>query len=599
MALNRELSDLFHALAALMELRGDNVFKVIAFQKVSRILREVNVDLKKCIEEGKLCEIEGIGKGSQQIIEEFVETGKSSVFEEVASAVPKGLVPLMSIEGLGPKTINLLWKERGITSLDALINAIDDGSLATLKGIGPKKIDTIKKGIAQYKANLEGGGDGGVRRVGILPAMREAIPLLERVRTIPGIVGAEIAGSLRRKRETIADVDIVAAVKDPSQGTKISEMFVQLPGVIQTMVAGPSKTSVKIANGMQVDLRLVPAENFGAALLYFTGSKEHNVKIRGLAQKKGMTLNEWGLYKLDEYEKAAKEIAKAPPIKPVASKTEEDVYEALGLVYIEPELREGFTEIDLAREKKLPVLIEQKDIRSDLHTHTTESDGLGSIEEMAHAAKEMGYDVLAITDHSKAMGMTNGLSVERLLKHIDNVHRISEKLKGITLLVGSEVDILVDGRLDYEDDVLKQLDIVVASPHLSLKQDAKKATDRMLRAIENPYVNIIGHPTGRLINGREGLPLEMDKIIERAAKTGTALEINAGYPRLDLNDTNARNAIEAGCVLSINTDAHSVPEFQNMSWGIGVARRAGATKKHVINTWFLKDLRAFIAKKRP
>lgn len=599
MALNRELSDLFHALSALMELRGENVFKVIAFQKVSRILRELNIDLKKCIEEGKLCEIEGIGKGSQQIIEEYVETGKSSVFEEIAASVPKGLVPLMSIEGLGPKTINLLWKERGITSLDELIKAIDSESLKTLKGIGPKKIDTIKKGIEQYKANLEGGGDGGVRRVGILPAMREAIPLLERVRTIPGIVGADIAGSLRRKRETIADVDIVAAVKDPKDGMKISEIFTQLPGVIQTVVTGPSKTSVKIANGMQVDLRLVPAENFGAALLYFTGSKEHNVKIRGLALKQGMTLNEWGLYKLDQYEKAAKEIAKAPPIKPVASKTEEDVYEALGLVYIEPELREGFNEVDLAREKKLPVLIELKDIRGDLHTHTTESDGTASIEEMAAAAKEMGYEVLAITDHSKALAMTNGLSVERLLKHIENIHRISDKLKGITLLAGSEVDILADGKMDYDDDVLKELDIVIASPHMSLKQDSKKATDRMLRAIDNPYVNVIGHPTGRLINSREGLPLEMDKVIERAAKTGTALEINASYPRLDLNDTNARHAIEAGAFLSINTDSHSIPEFQNMRWGIGVARRAGATKKHVINCWSLKDLRAFIAKKRP
>jgi DNA polymerase (family X) len=595
-SLNQELADLFDSLSKLMELRGENVFKVIAFQKVGRIIRDSNIDFKKCMEEGKLCDIEGIGKGSQQIIEEYIQSGKSTVFEEVAASVPAGLVPLMGIEGLGPKTINLLWKEKSVTSLDELEKLIKDGGLSGVKGIGAKKIETIRAGIENYRSRA---ADGPVnRRAGIMEALVPAEELIVGIRSIPGVVRAEMAGSLRRRRETIADIDFVGAVKDMAATDKIMSAFTKLPGVVQVMVTGPSKTSVKIANGMQVDLRLVPEENFGAALLYFTGSKEHNVKIRGLALKKKMTLSEWGLYKLDEYEKAKKETAKPPPIKPVASRTEEEVYEKLGLQFVPPEMREDRGEVDAAIEKRVPVLITRNDIRGDLHAHTNESDGTATIEEMAAAAKALGYEYLAITDHSKALAMTNGLSPERVLKHAENVRRISDKLKGITLLAGSEVDILADGRMDYDDDVLKELDIVVASPHLSLKQDGRKATDRMLRALDNKYVNIIGHPTGRLINRREGLPLEMDKVIARAAETGTCLEINASYPRLDLDDVNARHAAEAGVMISIDTDAHSTGEFDLIPYGISVARRAWLTPKQVLNCQPVGFIRKFVKAKR-
>jgi DNA polymerase (family X) len=596
MSLNQQLGDLFHALAALMELRGDNTFKVLAFQKVSRIIRESNIDFKKCMEEGKLCDIEGIGKGSQQIIEEFIQAGKSSVFEEVAATVPAGLVPLMSIEGLGPKTINMLWKERGVTSLAELEKALDSGALKDVKGLGEKKLTAIKAGIERYKSAAASGPVQ--RRTGIPQATEFGEALLAEVRKVKGVIRAELAGSLRRRRETIADLDIVAAVKDSKVGADVSAAFCKLPGIVQTIVTGPSKCSVRIANGMQADLRVVPEANFGAALMYFTGSKEHNVKIRGLAQKKKMTLNEWGLYKLDEYDKAEKEVAKAPLVEAVASKTEEDVYKALGLSYVEPELREDRGEVEAAKENRLPKLLTLKDIRGDLHTHTTESDGTATIEEMAMAAKALGYEFLAITDHSKALAMTNGLSEERLLAHVENVHRISDKLKGITLLAGSEVDILPDGRMDYDDDVLKELDIVIASPHVSLRQDAKKATDRLLRAINNRYVNVIGHPTGRLINGREGLPLDLEPIFKAAAETGTAMEINASYPRLDLSDVNAKNAKEAGVMISINTDAHSTGEFYLMPFGIDVARRAWLTPKDVINCMSLPALKRFLAAKR-
>lgn len=793
MSLNTDLSDLFHSLSALMELKGENMFKVIAFQKVSRIIRELNIDLKKAMDEGKLSSIEGIGKGSQQIIEEFIQTGKSSVFAEIAASVPAGLVPMMSIEGLGPKTIHLVWKQLNVTSVDELSKAIESGQLAGLKGMGAKKIASIKAGIDAY---LSRAADGTPvqRRMGIAEALEVALPLLDAVRKIDGVTRAEIAGSLRRRKETVADVDLIAAVDDVDDAGRVIKKFVNLDGVIQTLGAGASKGSVKVSNGMQVDLRVVPTENFGAALLYFTGSKEHNVKIRGLAQKQKMTLNEWGLYKLDEYEKAEKRTAMPPATDAVASKTEESIYKKLGLSFIEPEMREDFGEVELARlengsklddkqlhskylfenlnlfafhstaergpnlvteqmavlelallldfpdadprrnmpskrgyaeflprfnawdnrynrfgstiseirqkiasrlsedqrlsdefaacrklasgnasadwrtsgskrganipktqgvyflrnasgsvnegyigvagigtantlsnrlgmhfsgnrssdnlirryeaeeeyvanASRLPVLITRADIRGDLHTHTTASDGKSSIEEMAEAAKALGYEYLAITDHSKAMAMANGLSVERLMKHIEAIHRVSDKLKGITLLAGAECDILADGRMDYDDDVLKELDIVIASPHISLKQDAEKSTARLLRAIENRYVNVIGHPTGRLINGRSGLPLKMDEIFKAAAASGTALEINSGYPRLDLNDTNARAAIQAGCMLSINTDSHT-NIFDEIIWGIGVARRAWVTKQNVINCLPLSDLRAFLKKKR-
>jgi DNA polymerase (family X) len=599
MSLNQELADLFHSLAALLELRGENVFKVIAFQKVSRIIRESQLDFRKCMEEGTLCDVEGIGKGSQQIIEEYIDSGKSTVFEEIAATVPAGLVPLLSIEGLGPKTINLLWKERGITSLPEMEAALDSGALKGVKGIGEKKLSTIRAGIERYKKNIaDGGSPTGPRRVGIPEATAYANTLLASLRRLPGVARTDVAGSVRRRRETIADIDLIAAITDPDAGGGISRAFSQLPGVVQVMVCGPSKCSVKVANGMQVDLRIVPDENFGAALLYFTGSKDHNVKVRGLAQKKKMTLNEWGLYKLDEYDKAEKEIAKPPPIKARASRTEADVYKALGLAFIEPELREDRGEIDAARENRLPALITRADIRGDLHSHTNESDGTATIEQMAEAALALGYKFLAITDHSKVLAMTNGLSVERLVKHAANIRKLNDRFKGITLLAGSEVDILVDGRLDYEDEVLKELDIVIASPHISLKQDPKKATDRMLRAVENRWVTVIGHPTGRLINSRAGLPIDFEPVFKAAAANGTAMEINASYPRLDLDELCARQARDAGVKLSINCDAHSTAELDLMPFGINVARRAWLTRDDVINCLEPTALLKFIAAKR-
>jgi DNA polymerase (family 10) len=600
MALNHELSALFERMAQLMEIRGMNVFKSLAFHKVARQLKDMTLDIRRCCDEGTLAEIEGIGESSRKIILQYVKEGRSTDYEELATSVPPGLVPMLDISGLGPKTIALFWRERGITSVDELSKALAEGKLEGLKGIGEKKLDAIRQGI-ELRAKSAG-------RMGIGEALPVAQSLVEQLRKVPGVRQAEYAGSLRRRRETVGDVDLICAVKDESEGQAISDVFVKLPEVNRVLGQGATKASVLTASGLQVDLRIIPEQHFGAALMYFTGSKEHNVKLRGRALDMGMTLNEWGLYKVTiekpDREKVKsggrveKVTAHAPSAKPQAAKSEEEVYKALGMVWVAPELREDRGEVEAAVAGKLPRLITLEDVRGDLHMHTTASDGQNSIEEMAEAAKARGYAYIAITDHSKSQVIANGLTAERLLKHVEAIRKADAKVKGIRILTGCEVDILADGKMDYDDDVLKELDIVIGSPHIALKQDEKKATDRMLRAIDNRYVNLIGHPTGRLIGGREGLPLDFPKVFAAAAKAGVAMEINAGYPRLDLNDENARGAVAAGVRLSIDTDAHSTGGFEEMDWGIGVARRAGVEAKSVINCWTFEELRAFLKARR-
>jgi DNA polymerase (family 10) len=590
MSLNSELSDLFRTFAQIMEIRGESVFKSIAFSKVSRLLKDMTVDIKKCCDEGTLAQLEGIGASSRKIIEEYVRTGRSADFDDVAKSVPAGLIPMLEIPSLGPKTIALLWKQKNITSIDELKKAIAEKKLDGIKGLGEKKIQSIREGLDLLEKSAG--------RVALPLALAIGEQVLEAVRAFPGVIRAELTGSLRRRKETIGDLDIVCSVKQSSAGEKITAAFVKLPGVQRVLGQGQTKASVLSADGVQIDLRVVPDVNFGAAVLYFTGSKEHNVRLRGLAQDKGMTLNEWGLYKLDEYDKAEKKTAEAPSAKPVASKTEEDVYKALGLKYIEPEMREDRGEVAAAAADRLPTLLSLADIKGDLHTHTTASDGDATIEEMADAAIRMGYEYLAITDHSRSQVIANGLTAERLMKHVDAIHKADDKIKGIHLLAGCEVDILADGKLDFDDAVLKELDFVVASPHIALKQDSAKATERILRAIDNKYVHVIGHPTGRLIGSREGLPLDFERIFKAAAANGTALEINSGYPRLDLSDLHARAALEAGCKLSINTDAHSTDGLGWMHLGVSVARRAWAPRTAVINCFTWAQLRTFLSAKR-
>jgi DNA polymerase (family 10) len=590
MPLNEDIAAVFGTMADIMDIKGENPFRVLAFRKVGRTIGDLSQDVGQLVREGKLHDVPGIGEHSARIIEQYVKTGSSTEFEDLKHTIPAGLLPLLRVEGVGPKTVSLLWRERSITSAEDLAKAIAEGKLAGLKGIGDKKIEAMRKGL-EAVARRAG-------RVGLLDAEAVAADLLRELRKLPQVRRAEHAGSLRRRRETIGDVDLLAAVADEADAPKVIEAFEHLAGVERTLGAGPTKASVVTASGLQVDLRVLPLDHWGAALMYFTGSKDHNVRVRSLAQKAGLTLNEWGLYREADYDKSARKTGEAPSVKPVAARSEEEIYGKLGLPFIAPELREDRGEVEAALAGKLPGLIELRDIRGDLHAHTTASDGNATIEEMALAAKELGYEYLAITDHSKSQTIANGLDARRLLSHAAQIRKANDRLTGITLLAGTEVDILADGHLDYEDAVLAELDVVIASPHVALKQDSAKATDRLLRAIEKRHVHVIGHPTGRMINQRDGLELDLDRIFRACAQSHTALEINAGWPRLDLSDVNARAAAEADVVLSINTDAHSAANLADMALGLGVARRAWLEPRHILNCRKLSALRQFLRAKR-
>ena len=595
MSLNSDLADLFAKLAAILQINNAAVFKSIAFSRVSRVLGDLTFDIKDAVENGTLDDIEGIGKSSGRIISDFIKTGSSKESDELLGSVPPTLLPMLNIPGLGPKTISLLWKERGVESVEQLKEAIETGKLDGLKGIGAKKLESILAGIELLATAGQ--------RLGLPIAMPVAEAMVSRLRALKGVKAAEIAGSLRRRRETIGDVDLVVGMDgdlESEDAKAVAETFVKAPQVARILGQGESKSSVLTKEGLQVDLRIVPIDSFGAALQYFTGSKDHNVKLRGIVLDRGMTLNEWGLFKLKKG--VAKDVKDRDANKGalVAAKTEKEIYEALGMDYIEPELREDRGEIELAAKHELPKLVTTADIRGDLHTHTNASDGVGSIETMIEAAIALKYSFYAITDHSKGQVIANGLTAERLMQHAKAVRKAAAKYaKQITVWIGSEVDILPDGRLDYEDAVLAELDWVVASPHISLKQEAGKATDRILRAIDNPYVNVIGHATGRQIGMRAGLPLEMGKVVKAAAANGTALEINAGWPRLDIDDIQSRMLLNAGGVLSVNTDAHSIEGLLAMPLGLTVARRAGATARNVLNCGSAKEVAAFVAAKRP
>jgi len=570
---NAKLSRLFQQMADVLEVLGANRFKVIAFQKAGRVLGELTDDVA-AMDSKALRSIDGIGKGMADRIEEFVKTGKLAEAADLAQEVPAGVVKMLDVPGLGPKTVSLLWRDAGLTDLGELTKALDTGELENLPGFGKKKIENIRKNLAFAK---QAG-----KRARIGRAMPVAMWFIDQLKGLKHVKRIDYAGSLRRGKETIGDLDLLV-VANPDDAVSIMDAFVGLDLVAEVISHGETKSSVRTdgsvgvsgrissGEGMQVDLRVVPAESYGSALMYFTGSKEHNVRLRERAISMGMKLSEWGLTKQSSGEV-------------VAGKTEQEVFKALKLVWVPPELREDRGEVALAQKDELPALIELSDIQAELHAHTTASDGTWTIEQLVTAAAERGFHTVAITDHSKGQVQANGLSEERLEKHIEAIRKVAEKLKGkITVLAGSEVDILTDGRLDYPDSLLKELDIVVASPHAALSQEPQKCTKRFLKAIENPYVTIMGHPTGRLIGRREGLSPDMGALFKAAAQRGIAMEINANHWRLDLRDSHARAAIQAGVKLSINTDAHGPADFDQLQYGVLTARRAGATKNDVIN----------------
>jgi DNA polymerase (family 10) len=578
---NAALSAIFDQMADVMEILGEDQFRVNTYRKVARIVGEMPTDVAVLLETGQLAEAPGIGKSTLAKIDEFVKTSTIKAHQELLARIPPSLLELLRIPGVGPKSVKTLYQNLHIGSIADLKQALAGGLVETLPGFGQKKAVAIARGI-EFLEKASG-------RIRLDQALDAAQLVMDYLRRLPGIETMQLAGSVRRCAETIGDVDILVttgrtrAAQSPEQ---LIESFTGAPFVERILGAGGTKGSAIIRTDttpVQVDVRVVPPESFGAALQYFTGSKAHNVRLREIAQKAKLKLNEYGLFADDT---------------PVAGAVEEEIYAKLGLDFIDPRLREDRGEVEAARNHALPKLVRLEDIRGDLHAHTTATDGSATIEEMARAAQERGYEFLCITDHSQSTAIANGQSPRRLAKQIEQIHKINAKLKGITLLAGAEVDILADGALDFEDKLLADLDYVVASIHSALGSPRERVTRRTLRAMDNPYVTCIGHPTGRVLGHREAMDLDLPAVIAQAARTGTALEVNADPARLDLKDVHCKMALEAGVKLAIGTDAHSTGSLASMVFGVATAARGWATQADVLNTLNLAKLRAWLRTKR-
>lgn len=595
MSLNEALAQQFRDISRMLEVLGEDKFRVLAHEKAARAIEGLTVDVATLsADRAALLEIEGIGAKTADKIIEYCKTGRIVERDELAANVPAGVVALMDVPGLGPKTVALLWKERGVTDIPGLKKIIDDGSILTLPRMGKKTVENIKASLAF----MEQAGE----RLPLGLAQPVAEAFVDAMSRVSGVKKAAFAGSLRRGRETIGDIDVLVATTDAEAA---HEAFRALPGIEQVLVAGETKSSVRarasVHHGrfeaghdgpmVQVDLRTVAPGQWGAALAYFTGSKEHNVRLRERALKMGYTLNEYGLFPLDEEKSAPQHRG----VKPVAAATEEDIYEALRLPFLPPEVREDQGELDA---QKSPNLIELQDVKAELHAHTIASDGVLSLDALIEEALARGFHTIAVTDHSRSAIQANGLSVERLRKQAKDVADARARHKGIQILHGSEVDILADGRLDFDDDVLQSLDIVIASPHAALSQEPATATKRLIKAIENPCVNILGHPTGRLIGRRKGLEPDMAEVIAAAKEHGVALEINAHWLRLDLRDAHVRAAVEAGCAIAINCDVHSAEDFDHLRYGVITARRGWLTAAHCVNAWSAKKTSQWLKARR-
>lgn len=571
---NKQLADVFTLIANLLEIKGEIIYKTLAYRKASESLLSLGREASEYWKEGTLLEVPGVGKAIAEKIDELLSTGKLEFLERLKTEVPESLATWLQVPSLGPKKISLIWKTLGITTLAELESAAKDGKLRDLPGMGAKSETAILDGLASLS-----------RRSGRIP-LGKAFPLAQEIigilKGVKGVVAAEPAGSLRRMRSTVGDLDILVAAKDSAV---VMEAFTNLPKISRVLGKGETKSSIEFQDGVRAQVWVHPPEKFGTALQYATGSKDHNVALRQIALAKGLSLSEHALTKV----KGGGEILCA---------TEEEVYERLGLQWVPPELREGRDEVELAKKNKLPKLIEVKDIRSNLQTHSTWSDGKLTMLEMARAAAKRGIKVIAFTDHSVGLGVANGMKLEDHKKQAAEIKKIQKQLGDeILVLHSSEVEIKADGTLDYPDEFLATLDIVVASLHTSLRQPREKITERLLKAVQNPHVDIIGHPTGREIPDREGADLDMEVILQAAAESGVAMEINAHPSRLDLDDAYARRAKELGVLLSINTDAHSEGDLDMLPYGVAVARRAGLTKDDVINTWTTKKLLGWLEKR--
>jgi len=573
---NAVLSELFDQMADIMEILGEDKFRINTYRKVGRIIGDMPTDVETMLATGKLAETPGIGKSSLAKIEEFVKTGTITAHKQLLSKIPPTLLELLTIPGVGPKGAKAVYERLNVTTIADLKKALADGSVAQLAGFGEKKAAAIQRGI-EFLEKSTG-------RIRLDQAMEAAELVCAFLQNTAGIEKIQPAGSLRRRAETIGDVDILVAAE---KGEQIVKAFAGADFVQEVLASGPTKGSVIIqtqSTPVHVDVRVVPGGSFGAAAQYFTGSKQHNVRIREIAVKAKWKLNEYGLFQGD---------------KMIAGPVEEEIYTKLGLDYINPLLREDRGEVEAAKSHSVPELIELGDIKGDFHIHTDASDGRASIAEMAEATKKLGYRFICITDHSKSSAIANGLSAKELAEQIKQVHKLNDTLRGITILAGAEVDILADSSLDFDDKLLADLDFVIASIHSGMGSAREKVTTRTLKAMDKPYVNCIAHPTARLIGQREPMDIDIAAVIKHAAETHTALEVNAHPYRLDLKDVHCKMAIEAGVKLAIGTDAHSVEGLGLMGFGVATAARGWATKADVLNTLSLAKIKAWAKAKRP
>jgi DNA polymerase (family X) len=568
---NREIARIFNDIADLLEIKGENPFRIRAYRRAALNVESLAGDLAETSKE-QLMAIPGIGQDLAGKIEEYARTGRLRFYEELKKEVPEGLGTLLSVPGLGPKTAKLLSDELKVKNLGDLERLAKEHKLSGLPGIKEKTEKNILKGIEMLKRGMER------RPLGkVLPIADDIVEHLKKSSPINKIT---VAGSIRRWKDTIKDIDIVATARDAKA---VMSAFVHLPHVRDILMHGPTKSSIVIHEGPQVDLRVVEEDSFGAALAYFTGSKAHNIRLREMAIKKGLKINEYGIFRERDDRK-------------LGGEREEDVYRILGLPFIPPELREDTGEIEAALGGSLPNIVTLRDIKGDLHVHTKRSDGSHDFDELIEEARKIGYEYIAITDHSKGLGIAGGLNEERLLEEKREIEAINKKLQGFRLLAGVEVDIQSDGQLDFPDELLKQLDIVVASIHAGFRQSREQLTKRMVSAMRNPYVSVIAHPTGRLIGERDPYDVDMNEVLKTAKETGTAIEINAYPLRLDLNDVYAKMAKEMGARIVISTDTHVISQFHYMTYGVSIARRGWLEKNDVLNTMHYSALRKALRK---
>jgi DNA polymerase (family 10) len=565
MSLNQKVSEQLYQIGEILAIKGDR-FRSRAYNMAAQRITALTEDVGAIADRGELEQIPSVGKSIAMSIEEIIETGQSVVLEELRESLPKGILQLIEVEGIGPRIAMRLNEELGITNIEMLEQAAREQKIRALKGFGPKKEENILKAIIEFKNRSTRFLLGEVLPIiqGIISFMKES----------PAVRKVEVAGSARRGKETVGDLDVLVSSLEPEM---VTERFCAMPPIIRILGRGPKKSTVVLENMLQVDLRVISPESYGAALQYFTGSKEHNVKLRTIGVKAGYKLNEYGLFKrdIDSLVEAEDEIK---------------IYKALGMRWMPPELRENTGEIEAAIEGKLPNLVTVKQIRGDLHVHTNYCHAIDSLEEMVRKGINMELEYLAITDHSKSLAIAQGLKEERLMEQIEEIYRLDKEYSEIRILSGTECDIKSDGSMDYSDDVLERLDWVIASIHIGMQRDEETITNRIINAIHNPYTRVIGHPTGRLIQKRNPYAVDFDKMFEAAADQNVIMEINCSPSRLDLRDIDARRAKEVGVKLALGTDAHSISQMEFLPLGVLVARRGWLEPDDVVNTWELKKV---------